>query len=176
MSNLTKGYIQIYTGDGKGKTTAAVGLAVRAAGSGISGIIIQFLKGQHSGERESILMLNDLVKIENFGSEKFITSDLDLVEHKKIAQKGFSRVMEIIASGFSGVLILDEVITAVNLKLIDERELIRLMETKPENIELVFTGRDANDEIISKADLVTEMKCIKHYYDEGVIARKGIED
>ena len=176
MSSLPKGYIQIYTGDGKGKTTAAVGLAVRAAGSGISGIIIQFLKGQHSGERESILMLNDIIKIENFGSEKFITSDLDLVEHKKIAQKGFSRVMEIIASGFSGVLILDEIITAVNFKLIEETELIRLMETKPENIELVLTGRDANDNIISKADLVTEMKCIKHYYDEGVIARKGIED
>jgi cob(I)alamin adenosyltransferase len=176
MSSFTKGYIQIYTGDGKGKTTAAVGLAVRAAGSGISGIIIQFLKGQHSGERESILMLNDLIKIENFGSEKFITSDLDLVEHKKIAQKGFSRVMEIIESGFSGVLILDEIVTAVNFKLIEEIELIRLMENKPENIELVLTGRDANDNIISKADLVTEMKCIKHYYDEGVIARKGIED
>ena len=120
--------------------------------------------------------LNDLIKIENFGSEKFISADLDLIEHRKIALKGFSRVMEIIASGFSGVLILDEIITAVNFKLIEESELIRLMETKPDNIELVLTGRDANKNIISKADLVTEMKCIKHYYNEGVKSRKGIED
>jgi cob(I)alamin adenosyltransferase len=176
MSSIEKGYIHIYTGDGKGKTTAAIGLAVRAAGSGIPSIIIQFMKGQHSGERESLQKLNDLIKIENFGSEKFITSDVNLVEHKKIAENGFSKVMDIIASGFSGVLVLDEIINAVNFKLIEESELIKLMETKPDNIELVLTGRDVNENIISKADLVTEMKCIKHYYNEGIKARTGIED
>jgi cob(I)alamin adenosyltransferase len=176
MSEFNKGYIHIYTGDGKGKTTAAIGLAVRAAGSGVSSKIIQFLKGRHSGERESLKALNEFITIENFGCEKFIKDDFNSDEHKKIAQKGFSRVKDVIASGFSGVLVLDEIITAVNLKLIEESELVMLMETKPENIELVLTGRNANQNIIEKADLVTEMKCIKHYYNAGVKSRKGIEE
>jgi cob(I)alamin adenosyltransferase len=176
MNKLSKGFIQIYTGNGKGKTTAAMGLAVRAAGSGIPSIIIQFLKGKHSSERESLVRLNDFIKVENYGSEKFITSDIDLVEHKAIARRGFSRVNEIISSGFNGVLILDEIITAVNFKLIGEDELIELMCNKPESMELVLTGRDVSQNIIAKADLVTEMKCVKHYFDAGIKARKGIED
>jgi cob(I)alamin adenosyltransferase len=173
---MKKGYIQIYTGNGKGKTTAALGLALRGAGSGEKSIFIQFMKGQHYGELNSSKMLNGLISIEQYGSDKFCTPDGEnFNEHFSLAKKGLKRTFDILKNNSCSILILDEIITSLMFDIISIKEIIDIIKLKPESMELVLTGRNAPKELIDIADLVTEMKEIKHYYQNGVQAREGIE-
>lgn len=176
MRGIAKGYVQIYTGNGKGKTTAALGLALRASGHNLRTIIIQFMKGQHYCELESVKMLGGLVSIEQFGHSQFcrLTDPPDEADVKR-AQAAIKRVYEIMNARQCSLLVLDEAITAVMFKLISEEQLIGIISSKPSAMELILTGRGATQKIIDAADLVTEMKDIKHYYSRGVQARKGIE-
>lgn len=176
---IGKGYTHIYTGPGKGKTSAALGLAFRAAGSGLKSIIIQFMKGLPSGEIESAARTGGLITIERYGSERFCRPDAgdgSMEEHREHARRGYERAAGLISGGDYPVVILDEIVTACAFGLISEEEIITLMKSKPEGTELVLTGRGATGGLISHADLVTEMREIKHYYQCGVSPRKGIED
>lgn len=173
---IGKGYIQVYTGNGKGKTTAALGLALRAAGHGLRTVIIQFMKGWIDyGEIGGVKMLAPHVEIHQCGRDTFVNPknpdqvDLDL------AKKGLSLAEEAMRSKQVDILILDEIICTVSFNLIEEEIILQLMKDKPVEMELVLTGRGATERMIEIADLVTEMKDIKHYYEEGVDARIGIE-
>ena len=169
-----KGYVQVYTGNGKGKTTAAIGLAVRAAGANLKVFIGQFVKGMHYSELESLKRFSDLITIKQFGRECFIFHD-PTEEDIKCARDGLKEAKEIINSGEYQVVILDEINIALYYNLFPIDEVIDIIKNKPENVELILTGRYAPQEIIDIADLVTEMREIKHYYVKGVVAREGIE-
>jgi cob(I)alamin adenosyltransferase len=170
-----KGYVQIYTGNGKGKTTAATGLAVRAAGAGLKVFIGQFIKmGDYSEIKALKERFSDLITIEQFGAGGFIWEKAS-PEQIQSALKGFHRIKEVMASGEFQVIICEEASVAVSLGLLTVDHLLELISLKPENIEMVFTGRDADLKLIEAADLVTEMTEIKHYYSKGVEARTGIE-
>jgi len=169
-----KGYVQVYTGNGKGKTTAAIGLAVRAAGANLKVFIGQFVKGMHYSELESLKRFSDLITIKQFGRECFIFHD-PTQEDIQCARDGLKEAKEIINSGEYQVVILDEINIALYYKLFPIDEVIDIIKNKPENVELILTGRYAPQEIIDIADLVTEMREIKHYYVKGVVAREGIE-
>ncbi len=170
------GYVQVYTGNGKGKTTAALGLAFRAAGHGFKTYIAQFLKGQPSGELEAAKKLAPLILIERFGREGFITvkegpDDEDISR----AKAGLARALEAMLSGEFRIVVLDEVNTAVHFGLLPEADVLDLIDRRPATVELVLTGRYAPASFVERADLVTEMTGIKHYLDRGVKAREGIE-
>jgi cob(I)alamin adenosyltransferase len=171
---LKKGYIQIYTGDGKGKTTAAIGLSLRAAGAGLKVYFYQFLKGLKCSELNFLSSHPRLISIKRSGSSSFVFH----AQHAdfKQAQKCFHSVSNIILKGKYDVIILDEIFHALSLNLINSNELITLLKMKPKHVEIVLTGRNAPNKIIKIADLVTEMKEIKHYFKKGVKARKGIEN
>jgi cob(I)alamin adenosyltransferase len=169
-----RGYVQVYTGDGKGKTTAALGLALRAAGAGLRVFIGQFGKGVHYSELDALERFQDLITIKQFGRRCFVhgkphQADIDA------AKKGFAEARKAVLSGEYDVVILDEANIAVHFGLFSEQDLLALIDAKPEHVELIITGRKAPKLLIDRADLVTEMKEIKHYYAKGVGARKGIE-
>jgi cob(I)alamin adenosyltransferase len=170
------GYIQVYTGNGKGKTTAALGLALRAAGHGMRTYFGQFLKGRHYGELDAVEKLSPLIRIERFGREGFlhITEGPD-DEDLRRAREGLRKCREAMLSGRYDIVVLDEINTAVLLKVLTVEEVLGLINDKPASVELVLTGRGASEAVIDRADLVTEMKDVKHYYDRGVKARDGIE-
>ena len=168
-----KGYIQVYTGNGKGKTTAAFGLALRASGAGLKVFIGQFCKGRDYSELKAFKNLPN-VKLKQFGTPKFIMGK-PTKENYERAKKAFSEVKNIIQLGEYDIVILDEANIAMNLGLISVDELIDVIKKRPSNVEIVITGRNAPKEIIEIADLVTEMKEIKHYYKKGIQARTGIE-
>jgi len=170
-----RGYVQIYTGNGKGKTTAALGLALRAAGRKMKTYIGQFMKGQDYGELHSVKLLNSLITIEQYGKDTFVHIDNPSIDDIKMAQDGFNRLKDAIFSGKYDIVIADELNTAVYFKLIDEQDVLNLIDNKPEIVELIITGRYATQELIDRADLVTEMKEIKHYFQKGIFARDGIE-
>lgn len=173
---MEKGYVHLYTGNGKGKTTAALGMALRAAGYNISSIIIQFMKGQEYGELSSVKMLNGLITVEQYGSPDFCRlEDENIRDHYLLARKGVERSREVIVSDEYNIVVLDEIVTAMLFKLVTLDEIISLIKNKAASIELILTGRGATDTLISHCDLVTEMKEIKHYYGNGIPARKGIE-
>jgi len=170
------GYLQVYTGNGKGKTTAAVGLAFRAAGHGFKTYIAQFLKGQPTGEIEAAKKLDPLIRIEQFGREGFITvTDGPGDEDVSRAKAGLARALEAMLSGDFRIVVLDEVNTAVHFKILPEKDVLDFIDRRPAAVELVLTGRYAPASFIDRADLVTEMKDIKHYFEKGVKAREGIE-
>jgi len=171
-----KGYIQIYTGNGKGKTTAALGLALRAAGRGYKTFIGQFIKGQKYGELTAIKRLEPLVDIKQFGRSAFIhvNKDADPQDIAK-ANKGLTTCLKAMLSGLYDIIILDEINVALYFNLIEEKKVHEFLDKKPENIEVILTGRYAPDSLIKRADLVTEMKEIKHYYTKKITARDGIE-
>ena len=169
-----KGYIQVYTGNGKGKTTAAMGLAIRAAGAGLRVYIAQFVKGAEYSELESVKKLSDSITLRQYGLGFFVNREPDK-EDVRVAREGLKEVREIMCSGTYDLVILDEANIATYYGLFSVEDLLDFMRVKPENVELVITGRMADSRIIESADLVTEMKEIKHYYHSGVEARIGIE-
>jgi len=171
---MKKGYVQVYTGDGKGKTTAALGLALRAAGAGLKVYICQFMKTGNYSEIKALKRFSDLISIEQFGTGKFVKG-LPAPEDMAAARSGFEKARRAMASGQYGLIILEEANVAVHFGLFSVEELLNLIADKPEGLEIIITGRGARPEIIDRADLVTEMKSIKHYFDKGVAARTGIE-
>lgn len=175
-SRNRKGYIQVYTGDGKGKTTAALGLALRAAGHGMKVYIGQFLKGQIYGELLSVKKLSPLIKIEQFGRRGFIhvTRNPDEEDIKR-AKRGLKKCLEAMLSKKYRIIILDEINVAVDFNLLSQEEVHKFLDQKPVEVEIILTGRFAPASILKRADLVTEMKEKKHYYQKGVRARDGIE-
>ncbi|MFT5873561.1 MAG: cob(I)alamin adenosyltransferase [Clostridium sp.] len=178
MGKLKNGYVQIYTGNGKGKTTAAIGLAVRAAGNGYTVFMVQFLKGSNTGEIESAKKLAPFFNIFRFEKKRGFFWTLNAgekIELKEDVQKAYKFCKEALREKKCDILIMDEVMGALSNNLISEEQLLELIDTKPDNIELILTGRNAPEVIINKANLVTEMKDIKHYFNEGVPSREGIE-
>ncbi len=172
---LAKGLIQVYTGNGKGKTSAAFGLALRALGRGLKVYVIQFIKGGFDyGELHIVKRLPNL-KLKAFGRGKFITQMPPEEEDFKLAREALQLAQEVVKSGEFDVIILDEINVALSLRLIKADEAVSLIKSKPNHVELVLTGRDAPPEIIAIADLVTEMKETKHPYTQGEPPRKGIE-
>jgi len=169
-----KGYVQVYTGDGKGKTTAALGLALRAAGAGLNVYFAQFVKGMQSSEIESVKKLSDQITIRQYGNASFINVT-PREEDISAARKGLAEAREAMLSGKYQVIILDEANIATNYDLFSAEDLLDLIRLKPDDVELIITGRYADQRIIEAADLVTEMKDIKHYYRNGISARDGIE-
>lgn len=169
-----RGYVQVYTGDGKGKTTAALGLAIRAAGAGLKVFIGQFIKMGEYSEIKALKRFADLITVEQFGIGGLIKGQPS-PEDVQAAQKGLARVKSIMASKEYHMVIMEEANVAAGLELLSVQDLIDIIESKPEEVELVITGRDADPAIIAEADLVTEMKEVKHYFQKGVSARVGIE-
>jgi cob(I)alamin adenosyltransferase len=169
-----KGYVQVYTGDGKGKTTAALGLAVRAAGAGLRTYIGQFVKGMHYSELESLKRFSDLITIRQYGRDCFIYKEPD-EEDIRAAREGLEEAREAVNSGKYDLVILDEATIALYYNLFSVEEFLELIRGKPKDVEMIITGRRADPRIIEMADLVTEMKEIKHYYQKGIQARDGIE-
>ncbi len=171
---FTKGYVQVYTGNGKGKTTAAIGLAIRAAGAGIRVYIGHFLKGKKTSEHNILDELSSFIKVEFYGREGFKVKKVTS-EDEKFAKEGIKRIKEIINSREYGVIIMDEINVAVHFGLLAVEEVISIIKNKPPELELILTGRNAHPKVLELADLITEMKEIKHYAKEGVKARVGIE-
>ncbi len=169
-----QGYVQIYTGNGKGKTTAALGLALRAAGAGLQVFIGQFIKGVHYSELNSLKMLSSSITIKQFG-RGFIYNNQPSNEDQMLAQQGFAEAEEIVHSQQFNVVILDEINNVLKYEMIALDKVLELIRRKPETVELVLTGRNAPAELIAAADLVTEMRDIKHYALNGIQARTGIE-
>jgi len=171
-----KGLVQVYTGDGKGKTTAALGLALRAAGHGYRTYIGQFMKGRRYGELVSAKRLAPFLTIEQFGGREFLHL-IDSGKEKDIrrAENGLKRCLEAMLSGEYRIVVLDEINVAIYFKLLSTRSVVDFLDKRPPDVEVVLTGRRAPASIIRRADLVTEMRSRKHYYDRGVTAREGIE-
>ncbi len=172
--NWRRGYIHVYTGDGKGKTTAAFGLALRAAGAGLKVFIAQFVKGMEYGELRAVKHLSGLITVRQYGRRCFIREKPDN-QDIAMARRGLAEVRDVLASGKHSVVILDEANIATHFGLFSVEELLDVMDTKPERVELIITGRKADPRVVEKADLVTEMREVKHYYRESVEARDGIE-
>lgn len=168
------GYIQVYTGNGKGKTTAAFGLALRAAGAGLRVYIAQFVKGMEYSELRAFERFSDCVQIRQYGRGCFI-NDRPAPEDVEAARAGFAEVREIVRQGAHEVVILDEANIATYFGLIGVDDLLGLIDAKPGHVELIITGRYADERIVARADLVTEMREIRHYFQKGVQARDGIE-
>jgi cob(I)alamin adenosyltransferase len=167
-------YFQIYTGNGKGKTTAAFGLALRAAGAGKKVFFAQFVKGKTYSEIKAVEQWLPLITVKQFGRGCFIVkqpqqADIDA------AQNGLNEVRNILQSGEYQLVVLDEANIAIFYKLFTASELFEAIENRHTDTEVVVTGRYAPQELIDAADLVTEMKEIKHYYNNGIEAREGIE-
>jgi cob(I)alamin adenosyltransferase len=173
---LKKGFIQIYTGEGKGKTTAALGLALRAVGRELKVVVIQFLKGdRETGELNMARSLSPQLVIKPMGRDGFVDPDNPGVEDIRLAREALEEAERILDERVCDVLILDEINVAVSLNLIEEGAVLKLMDDKPDNVELILTGRGAPASLLEKADLVTKMESTKHYFDHGIGARKGIE-
>jgi cob(I)alamin adenosyltransferase len=169
-----KGIVMLFTGDGKGKTTAAVGAAVRAAGHGARVLIIQFMKGRLYGELVAVEKIDNLT-IEQHGRDEFVDpKDPEKID-VELAEKGWARALEAVASDPPSLLVLDEINVAVSFGLIPLDTVIEFVKNRPDGMDLIMTGRYAHPELIDIADTVTEMREIKHHYNAGVQMRKGIE-
>lgn len=175
MPRLEKGLVQVYTGNGKGKTSAAFGLALRAVGRGLKVYIIQFIKGGFDyGELYVVDKLPGL-KLKAFGRGKFVATEKPDSMDANLAEEALAAAKKVIKSGEYDIVILDEINVALSLHLIKTDKVMKLIKSKPASTELVLTGRDAPKEIIEVADLVTEMVEVKHPFNQGFRARKGIE-
>ena len=172
---LERGCVQVYTGNGKGKTTAALGLALRAVGRGLKVCVFQFIKGGgRYGEHLAAEKLAPLLTIIQTGRPGWVNTK-DITEDRRTAQEAFVQAQEMLVSGEFDLFICDEINGAVGFGLLEVEQVLELIDRKPEKTELVLTGRNAHERIIEAADLVTEMREIKHYYKAGVPARTGIE-
>ena len=165
--------MQVYTGDGKGKTTAAIGLAVRALGAGMRVYFAQFLKSGDYSEKKVLEKLDNLI-FRQYGKSGFITREPS-DEDREMASRGVEEAGEALRSGAFGLVILDEINVACKLGLITSDAVMSLLRERRDMTELVLTGRKASQELIDAADLVTEMRSVKHYFVSGVPARRGIE-
>ena len=171
---LQRGYVQVYTGDGKGKTTAALGLALRASGRGMRTYVGQFMKGQHYGELDAVRD-HPLITIEQYGDIRCIRKEEVTPDHVAQAHRGLERAREALLSGEYDIVVLDEINVTIWFGLLAVEEVLALLDRRPAHVEVIMTGRRAPQELIDRADLVTEMRMVKHYYEQGVMARKGIE-
>ena len=172
---LTKGLVEIFTGSGKGKTSAALGVVMRAVGHGLRVHIVFFMKGGYPyGERNIMAHLPN-VSFQSFGHEHFVDPHNVKAEEKEQARQALKAAREAMASGKFDLVILDEVNVASSWKLIEVEDVLRLIEEKPKNVELILTGRYADERLIDVADLVTEMVEIKHPFDKGIKARQGFD-
>jgi cob(I)alamin adenosyltransferase len=169
-----RGYFQIYTGNGKGKTTAALGLVLRAAGAGKMVLFTQFLKTKTFSEHKALECFSDLIAIHCFGTGDFIRGEVR-PEHREAAQRGYAMLCALMEHHRFSVVVCDEIITALNLGLLTKEQVLVLSDRCVRTGEVVFTGRCAPEYLIEHADLVTEMVEVKHYYSAGVVARRGIE-
>ena len=166
--------VHVYTGPGKGKTTAALGLGLRSVGAGFKVHMIQFMKGRRYSEIDSIENIPNFT-ISQHGRDEFVSKENPAQVDIDLAKEGFKYAEEIVKNGEYDMVILDEINVAVDYNLISVNDVLKLIEEKPEKVELVLTGRYAHPEIVKIADLVTEMLEIKHPYQQGAIARKGID-
>jgi cob(I)alamin adenosyltransferase len=173
MSKLSRGYVHVYTGNGKGKTTAALGLALRASGAGLKVYVQQFLKNGNYSEIKALGKIAN-IKVSQCGSGHFVIGKPDM-SNIECAKKGFEAARKNIASGEYDLVILDEINVAVRLGLIDVGEMEELMRRRPRSVELVLTGRGCPSAIKKRADIVTDMRETRHSYHQGAIARRGIE-
>lgn len=171
---LKKGYIHVYTGPGKGKTTSALGLGLRAAGAGYKVYMIQFMKGRKYSELESLKNVPNFTVVQ-YGRDEFVSKEKPEQIDVDLAQEGFAHAQEIVQKGKYDIIILDEINVAIDYHLITLDDVIKMIKEKPEKVELILTGRYAHPELSKLADLVTEMLEIKHPYQKGVLARKGID-
>ena len=172
---MEQGLIQVYTGDGKGKTTAALGLALRAAGQGLAAYIVQFMKGwPHYGELQALKHQPNVTLVQ-FGRPDFVERDNPDPVDVRMAQDALQHALDIVSNGRYDLVVLDEINVALDYGLLSLDQVLALFDAKPPHVELVLTGRAAHPQIIERADLVTEMRSIKHPYDNGVIGRRGIE-
>ena len=169
-----QGFVQVYTGDGKGKTTAALGLALRAAGAGLRVYFGQFIKNADYSEIKALARFADCITVRQFGRGCFLLTE-PAPEDRAAARRALDAIGLALVSGDYDLVIADEANVAVALGLIEPDDLVALIDQRPEQVELVLTGRGAPDAVLARADLVTEMHCVRHYYDRGVLARKGIE-
>jgi cob(I)alamin adenosyltransferase len=170
---MRQGYVQVYTGNGKGKTTAALGLALRAAGAGMKVFIAQFVKEERCSEHLALERFGEMIVYRQYG--RGLIRNEPAEEDVAGAREGMREVSDAVHSGAYDVVILDEINVAVSLGLIGVEEVLALIREKPDSVELVLTGRNAHEAVIKEADLVTEMRELKHYYQNGVGARRGIE-
>jgi cob(I)alamin adenosyltransferase len=174
VSALGEGYVQVYTGDGKGKTTASLGLVLRAVGKGLRPIVLQFMKADPSwGEIVALERLG--VPVRQCGLDHWVIKGEATDEDLAAAKAGFDQARGLVMSADYDLVVLDELVTALFFELVPLDAVLALVEGKPAAVELVMTGRHAPDELVAAADLVTEMRPLKHYYDAGVPARSGIE-
>lgn len=175
----TKGLIMVHTGDGKGKTTAALGLALRAWGSGLRVMILQFIKGGWKyGELDAIAKLGEIdgrIEIRPLGFGLMSKSEVERQQHIEAARKAMAEAEKVVVSSEYDLVILDEINYAVKFGLIEIADVLSLLDKKPLQEHILLTGRDAREELIDKADLVTEMKLIKHPFQKGIKAQRGIE-
>ena len=171
---MEQGYVQVYTGNGKGKTTAAIGQAIRAAGHGMRTFVGQFMKGQAYGE---LLALENcpLIEIEQYGDSQCLHRNEVTPEHARQARKGLEHARGKMDSGVFDIIILDEINVTLWFGILDIDDVLGFLDQRPGNVELLLTGRYAPAEILARADLITEMVEIKHYFANGILARDGIE-
>ena len=167
-------YVHVYTGDGKGKTTAALGLTLRAVGAGWRVLFAQFLKHGEFSEIKALKKFGDQVTIRQYGSGRF-TKGRPSEKEMEMARAGLSEIMQVMEEGRYDLIVLDEINVAVHFGLIPLKGVIHFLEKRPKDVELVLTGKWAPKEIMERADLVTEARMIKHYFSKGVRAREGIE-
>ena len=175
VGKIHKGLVQIYTGNGKGKTTAAMGTIIRAAGHGLRVLLVSFMKGDYSYGEYNTLSKIPNVEVSLFGFRNLIDPSNVKPEEKEQAGMALAKAREAVCSGEYDLVVLDEVNVALGYNLIEVDEVIGLIEDKPPAVELILTGRYADNRLIELADLVTEMVKVKHPFDKGIEARKGIE-
>jgi cob(I)alamin adenosyltransferase len=171
---MRKGLVQVYTGDGKGKTTAALGLSLRAAGHGWKVLVIQFMKGRLYGELNSVKNIPGF-SIEQYGRDEFVDKKNPAPVDVELALKGFARAEEALRSGEYDMVVLDEINVALDFKLIEIEKVLKLISERATNTEVICTGRYATQSLVDIADLVTEMREIRHPYQKNIPMRMGIE-
>lgn len=192
-----KGYVQVYTGNGKGKTTAAIGLAIRALGAGKRVLFLQFMKSKAYSEHQILPEISSDLTLETMGKPFFVAKEGSLTEeelatwgdevvifppgkppeeYKVIMNQGVKRAKEAVSSGQYDIVVLDEIIVAMFFELISDRQMQEILSSRLDAVELILTGRGASDNLIEQADLVTNMQEVKHYYNQGITARIGIEN
>ncbi|MFW5952354.1 MAG: cob(I)yrinic acid a,c-diamide adenosyltransferase [Gemmatimonadota bacterium] len=173
---MVDGQVQVYTGNGKGKTTAALGQAVRSAGAGLRTCVIQLMKEYPYSELAGLEPLTDHITVEQYGGDAFVyRKEPPPPEEKAKAAEALARAVDVMTGGEYQVVVLDEVCVAIHFGLITTDQVLTVLDRRPPEVELVLTGRYCPDELLERADLVTEMREVKHYYQQGVLARKGFE-